>query len=405
MGIGVRMESVIKKDLKIWNKDFIVLISVSMFAFINLVMILTSIAKYVTFLGGNEMQAGLIAGVFSITSLVTRPLAGNLIDRFNKKLIYASALIIVAIATFCYSITTDIKVIILIRLIHGFGWAFIATVGLTMASNTAPEEKLSQTIGIYGLSIVVAMAIAPNIALYITTHFGYNFMFITSSFLTVCAMIMLIFVKQPPKILETADNNSIIKPKFSLGKIISIKALTPMLILVFSGMAYSSMTTFVNAYGYDYRGIENPGVFFTAYAIMLLLVRPLSGKLADIKGEKYIIFPGTIAFISSLIVISQATSVFGFIIAGLLTGVGYGAIYPTMMSLAFKRVPSHQRGIASSTTSMGIDIGIGGGAAIAGKLVSTVGYSIMFLLFIVAIIISCIIFIIDQSKKDKSSTL
>lgn len=386
------------KSETIWNKDFVMLLTINIFVFISFNMIMTSIAKFASQLGGDEAKAGLVAGIFSVSSLLMRPVAGNMADRINKKLIYVCALALIAVSILGYSISKSTELVILFRLLHGIGWAAATTVGMTMASNTAPKGKLSQCVGIYGLANVFGMAIAPNIGLYLAENFGYPTMFLVSFIIVFCALVILIFVKQKPAaVSERPVQVKAAKPKFGIHNIIAVKALTPLLMLVLCGMAYGSMTTFVSKYCTDIIGIQNPGMFFTAYAIMLLVVRPLGGKLADTKGEKFIVFPGSVLFIASLILISQATLLAHIIIAGALLGLGYGAVLPSMMSLAFKRVEPSQRGIASSTTLIGIDIGLGAGSAIAGKLVTLYGYSNMYLIFIFAVLAAVVVFFIDQA--------
>jgi len=53
-------------------------------------------------------------------------------------------------------------------------------------------------------------------------------------------------------------------------------------------------------------GYRNPGIFFTVFAVTLILVRAFAGKLSDKKGRKFVILPGMILIACGLLVLSTA---------------------------------------------------------------------------------------------------
>lgn len=109
------------KKETIWNKDFILLLSVNAFVFIGMHMLSTTIAKYALTLQGTETVAGLIAGAFSITSLIVRPICGSLIDRKKKKNLYMFSMITILVSMLGYSISNTNLMLLCFRLLHGVG--------------------------------------------------------------------------------------------------------------------------------------------------------------------------------------------------------------------------------------------------------------------------------------------
>ena len=69
-----------QSKVKLWTKDFVLIILINFLVFINHLMILSTFPFYVEHLGGTEAQAGLAAALFSIVAVLCRP-ALRLLER------------------------------------------------------------------------------------------------------------------------------------------------------------------------------------------------------------------------------------------------------------------------------------------------------------------------------------
>ena len=377
------------KKETIWNRDFILLLAANAFVFVSMHMLSTTIANYAMELSGTEMMAGLIAGAFSITSIVVRPICGNLIDRKKKKSLYLLSVAVIFVSMLGYSISGTNAMLLAFRLLHGIGWGFATTIGMTMATNTAPESKIGEAASVYGLANVLAMAVAPNLGAFLSGNFSYRVMFLGAAVVVACALICLYLVKDQP--VEGSGE----KKKISLNTLILKEALVPAVVLLLSGMVYNSITTFLITYATEV-GIANPSLFFTVYSVMILIVRLNSGKIVDRKGPGYILVPAGFFFCGCLLLLANLRNAPMLYLAAVCMGFGYSGNLSTLMAVSFKRAAPNQRGIASSTINVGMDVGTGVGATVAGAIAGWVGYQKLYLVLCIPVIVSTLLFVWDQ---------
>ena len=377
------------KKETIWNKDFILLLSVNAFVFIGMHMLSTTIAKYALTLQGTETVAGLIAGAFSITSLIVRPICGSLIDRKKKKNLYMFSMITILVSMLGYSISNTNLMLLCFRLLHGVGWGFATTIGMTMAANTAPEGKIGEASSVYGLANVLAMALAPSLGTFLNENYGYRAMFLGGAVIMDCAAICLMLVTDQPVSASAANR------KFTAASLIQKEAVVPAIVLFLSGMVYTSITTFLIIYAKEV-GIANPSTFFTVYSVAILIVRLNSGKIVDRKGPEYILIPAGFFFTGTLLLLANLQNSIMLYLAAFLMGFGYSGNLSTLMALSFKRSPKDRRGAVSSTINVGMDVGTGIGSTVAGILAGWMGYQKLYLVLIIPVIVSTILFAYDQ---------
>jgi MFS family permease len=153
-------------------------------------------------------------------------------------------------------------------------------------------------------------------------------------------------------------------------------------------------------YGIPYSGSDlAAAAFLTVFAITLILVRALAGKLSDIKGRKFVIIPGMVLITLGLSVLSISNSLLIFLAAALLYGLGFGFVHPTMMALLVDFVSERGRSAAMATFTAAFDLGIGTGSIVLGVVLQFFGFKVMYLLSGLVVLIGTIWFISVNDKK------
>ena len=74
------------------------------------------------------------------------------------------------------------------------------------------------------------------------------------------------------------------------------------------------------------QGVESIGLFFTVYALCLMLTRPISGKMIDKRGFDIFVYSGAVILILSMVILTQADNIFIFILSAVLYGIGFGLL-------------------------------------------------------------------------------
>jgi len=127
---------------RIWNRNFIFLISSNFLMYITYYAILSALPLYlVNDLHASEVQVGFVVGAYTIASVMARPFSGFMLDRFGRRTIFLLALIIYSLLFAGYFVALTITGILLLRFAQGLTWGFTTVSGSTIAVDIIPVSK------------------------------------------------------------------------------------------------------------------------------------------------------------------------------------------------------------------------------------------------------------------------
>lgn len=388
-------------DIKttIWNKKFVSIFIINFLLSMGQYMMNALIPKYAYQLGATAVVVGFVSSMFAVTALLIRPVAGPAMDYFRKSKLLAVAIGLITVAFILYGFSSTIPMIMVARLIHGMGIGVAVPLSLAMASNALPDEKIASGISMYTLGAALATAIGPALGLVLADRLSFNTtFFIIAGLLGSCLFLTLRLKSGMPEKTE--------RFKISLNKVVVPEVVIPTIIMMFLTVAFACINYFIVIYG-GVRSIGNIGLFFTAYALCLLVSRPISGKIVDRYGVDKAVIPGIIIFGVSFIIISYADTLSMFLLAGAVCAFGYGICIPSLQALCMQLVSRKRRGAAGNTNFIGIDIGNLVGPTLAGVLITGVqittnnevlGYVIMYRVMVLPIVLALVLFILTIKK-------
>lgn len=377
---------------RLWTKNFILIMLVNLLVFVSFHMLLPSMPVYVQYLGATEDIVGLVMGIFTVTAVGLRPFVGRALDTKGRKVVYFFGLIIIILSILAYGFVPSVALLLVLRLTHGIGWGAATTAAGTIATDVIPKQRLGEGMGFYGLTSVISMAIAPAIGLQIIKSWGFTNLFYTSTLLAILGAIAALFIKYyrvyPPQAEKSGEKPALFEKT----------AYKPAVIVFFIALTYGAVVTFIALYAGQFK-IENIGIFFTAYALTLLVSRPFFGKMADKKGFDCVMIPGIICVGLTMIILFFAQNLYFFIAAAICYGIGFGAVQPSLQAMAVFNIPPQRRGAANGTFMSGFDLGIGIGSMLWGFIAKFTGYSTMYLLAVIPVIIAFFLYLFMSKKK------
>ncbi|MGD8191962.1 MFS transporter [Brevibacillus ginsengisoli] len=374
---------------RLWTKNFIMLTITALLLFSGFYLLMPTLPMFIKQLGGSESQVGLIIGVFTISAVIFRPIVGGLMDRYGRRVFIISGLLFFVITMYFYDWVTGVIFLVVLRILHGISWAIATTSIGTAVTDVIPPSRRGVGMGWYGLAMTLGMALGPIIGLWVAKSFSFHYLFLLCTALAIMALI-LAFSTKIPVVKHTAKTPI----SFFEKTVLPIGIVTFFLSLTFGGI-----TTFLPLFAANIQ--VNAGTFFLVYAVTLIVIRPLAGKISDKHGEGIIIVPALFTLIVALFVLSMTNGVVGLVLTAILYGIGFGSAQPALQVATLRIAPPEKRGVANATFFTAFDLGIGLGAILLGFVSQLMGYQMLFIVCAGSGFISLLIFILFVKKTLK----
>lgn len=361
-------------NIKLWTKNFIVLVFSNTFIFGGFHILLPTLPLYAAYHGATGSEIGIITGIFGFSAIFIRFFTDFGVNHIGKKNCLYIGLLISLICTISYAIFYSVNEMIAIRVFHGFGFGLTTTFSAALAVDIIPAARRGEGVGYFGLGSTVAMALAPAIGVWLINDYGFLIMFLASAAATGLAVMGNKMCKVPEFVAsekEVVEEISLMDKFFEKGTGI------PALLTVLFGVSYGSVNTFIAMLAQE-ANIANAGWFFIVGTFCVFLSRPFGGKLFDSKGAYWVILPGASLLFLGLILLIHTTSLGILLGAAVLYGLGGGLLLPALMTWMLNLVLPNRRSGASATFYNMLDVGTSVGAILLGSIAGSIGFVNMY---------------------------
>ncbi|AGF73571.1 MFS transporter [Corynebacterium halotolerans] len=356
--------------------------------FLLFYLLVTTVALYaVKEFAASEAASGFAASSFVVGATVARIFAGYLIDVLGRRRIMLAAIVVVTIACALYIPAGTLPLLIVVRFVHGFGYAFASTALMAIAQSAIPSRRRAEGTGYFALGSTLATAVGPALGLFLVGSFSYDALFLVTLATAAVGLLLGLFLRRPAeqREAEAAAEKAAREagetpkhPRFSLSDIAHPAVIPIGAFMLFVGLCYAGVITYLNAYAEQRDVVTGAGLFFLAYAATMLVMRFVLGRVQDRHGDNVVIYLGLVCFALALGLLAVATADWQIIIAGALTGLGYGTLMPACQAIAVSAVPADKLGTGISTMFLFMDVGLGLGPIALGVLVSATSYGTMY---------------------------
>jgi MFS family permease len=355
---------------KIFTRDFILCFS-AQFAFTSVSFILIpTLPIYLSRSGSTEIEIGILIGAFGISSLVLRPVVGKALSKTAEKKFMLAGAVLFLLTSMAYLIATPFWPFFIVRIFQGVGSAFFFTAAMILISNITPETYRGQSLGYFFLSFNLSMALAPPFGIVLINHFGFTILFLVCAVLSLGSLLISTQLRQS-NLKPVADSS------MGYSSFFTPRAFPPIFVYFLAHIIWGALATFFPLHAIKH-GVANPGLFFAAYAIVLILGRALGGQILDVYSREKVILPCLTAYIVGMTVLAFSKSLLMFIVVAVIQGTGHAFVMPALVAYTID-LAGPSRGASLGFLSAAGDLGMVLGPVVMGIILRFTSFPAMFL--------------------------
>jgi MFS family permease len=301
-------------------------------------------------LGDGRDAVGLAVGAFSLSAVCVRPFVGRAIDARGRRPFLLAALCLFAVSSLGFLVAESTTAVVALRLVQGLSGGTFYTTAAAMATDLAAPERRASAISAFSLFLYGGFAVGP------------------AGLAALGAA--LVWTLPESGVSQMARRAELGPPK---RRIIHPAAVTTGLVLMCSAVGYSSVTAFSSLYAREI-GLASSGGLYATFAITILAVRLVAGRLADTRGRIPVALAGLGLSAAGMgLVAAVPVPVAAFVGIGVF-GAGFALIFPALMALTIDRTEDHERGEALASYTAFMNIGTGAGAYLVGAIAERAGF-------------------------------
>ena len=388
------------KKEPIWTKAFTSLFITNFSVFIVFYGLVTTLPLYaIGLLERTDDEAGLLMTAFLLSAIIVRPFTGKILDVTGKRKMLWIGLVFYLVCTILYYFIQPFGALLILRFTQGIWFSIITTAAISIAADIVPMTRRGAGIGYFNMSTNLAVVLGPMIALYIIQSYSFDILFIVMSILMVVGVLTSAMAPTGNIPAKRSTQN-----KLKIGDLFEKGAMPVALMGSVIAFSYASVLSYLSIYAQEKGLLAFASSFFLVYAVAMLLTRPLTGRIFDEKGARYVIIPGLISFVIGLVLLAYMNSVWMFLVAGGVVGFGYGAIIPSLQTLAVQSTNHERSGYATATFFTFFDLGIAVGSYVLGLVAVYYGYQNVYLVasgLVLSVFVWYIFFVRKREKEAK----
>lgn len=346
-------------------------------AFFSAFQLLPVIPFRILDLGGTKAAAGWFLTVYTFASAFAAPVMGTVADHVGRKRLLIAASLLFSVFSLLYAVITSLPLLLIVGVFHGAMWSAILSSSSAIMSEFIPESRRTQGLAWWGLAGNAAVAVAPAAGLFVY-RWGWGVLCVE---LAVLAVVMLVWSWWLP-VVEERRLTATLAVRDTWDWRVTRTALSFAVI----SFGYGGITSYVAILSRE-RGVKPESLYFTVFAVTIVLVRVFGAHLGDRYGPKPILYPSFLCFPLAFGLLTFADARWEIIVSALLFGVGFGAAFPTFTTFILANSDPARRARTFGSIVWAFDTGIGTGSLAVGAMAQRYGLATA---FGVSTVLSCL---------------
>ena len=350
---------------RLFTARFALMFGFSFTVFLSAFQLLPTAPFHILALGGTSSEAGLFLAFLTYASALCAPFMGGVADRLGKRRILFVCSLAIAVFSALYAVVPAYQVILALVPAHGLFWAGLLSASGAYITEIIPPTRRAEGLSYWGFASIFAVAIAPSLGLWVFERGGWTALCVEALVLN---LIMALIAWRLP-----SDQSRGGKLPARLHDMVEWRVMVLGVTLFLYAFSYGGITSFTAIYA-EQLGITPKALYFTAFAVAIIVTRPFIARYADQVGHERVVLPCLVAVAAGVTLLALAESRTGFLVSACVFGTGFGSAYPIFVAHLMKKVAQERRGATFGALIGAFDVGIGTGSMAIGWLGEHYGY-------------------------------
>lgn len=386
-----------EQNQQIFTKRFISLFFTNMAVFFVFYGLITTLPLYaIGELGRSDDESGLLVTVFLLSAIIMRPFSGKLLDMFGKKRLLVISLFFYLACTVLYLVFKPFTLLLVLRFFQGISFSIATTAAGSLAADIIPTNRKGTGLGYFAMSTNLAVVLGPFVGLLVIQYASFNILFIILAIVVTVGALLALTIKTNDLPQPIMVNRSF---KFSFDDLFERKALPIAALACLIAFAYASVLSFLSLYAEQKDLLSAASYFYAVFAVVMIGIRPFTGKIYDGIGAKYVIVPSFFLFAIGLVMLANADGTLLFLASAAFIGAGYGTLATCFQSLCIQAASPKRTGYATATYFTLFDIGIAVGSYVFGMVAVSMSYESVYYISAILILFVFVIYSVVFMKK------
>jgi MFS family permease len=326
-------------------------------------------------------EVGIAIAMFSVASLVVRPIVGWSTDRFGRRRGLLGGAAVSVVALVLHLAASSLGLLVVARALFGVGEAFFFVAALAAASDLAPPDRRGEAISFFSLSLYLGLAIGPLIGETALGIGSYPAVWLVAAGIAAVGLVLAWFMPETLPATRSAEQARFFHPA----------GIVPGVLIFLGVFGMAGFLAFVPVY-VDDVGLA-ASVPLGIYAGIVVVLRIVGARLPDRFGAVRLSGSALLATAAGLAIIGSVPTAVGLIVGTATMAVGVAFTFPALMALAVARVEPNERGTVVGTASLFLDLAFGAAPVALGSIAGVTGYGPTFLVSAVLAALGCAVLV------------
>ncbi|MFI7436875.1 MFS transporter [Micromonospora haikouensis] len=335
-----------------------------------------------------DLVVGLVVTVTAGTALLVRPVAGALADRYGHRTVMLTGALVAALGGLLYFLPLAVPALVTVRLLLGAGEAALFTAGAVWTVALAPHHRRGQLIGLYGVSMWGGISAGTFLGATLQqVSFTAVWALAAAAPLLAAALIALVPVphgepgtaapREPGTTAQRGAGTAAQRKSRGGGGLLLRPALLPGTALALGAAGYAGLAAFVVLH-LDARGIGSGVLVLSCFSAVYAGTRLVIGHLPDKLGPRRVAAWSAAGEAVGLTIVALAPNLPVAVAGGVVTGVGFSLLHPSLALMVMNRAEPTRQGAAIGAYTSFWDLGLAVWGPVTGLVAATLDYPAVF---------------------------